>query len=361
MTSFGKLRAEKWQAFCKAIVNDDSRRRVSFIGLSSLLTLSSLVMTIVNFCVGEYLMMGLTLLFSGLCVLDMLMLRTRIWNQVIYAAFSVQAFIMAAFFIISGQPGGFSVLWIAMIPSFALLIFDRRAGNLFCILTWCMVIFFFWIPMGRDLLHYSYSEAFMLRFPFLYGTFYGISVLFDLIRRETKRQLILAEDRYRHLYRHDELTGLYNRYGINEIIDAAFEKPEHDRFSVMILDIDDFKSINDHFGHSAGDQVLRVVAHLPKTVMCRHFQFCRWGGEEFMALSQCDHDPAEMAERVRRQIEQTMISYEGRDIHVTVSIGVCLVEDISHVTIAQMINQADACLYEAKENGKNRVVSAVLH
>jgi len=130
--------------------------------------------------------------------------------------------------------------------------------------------------------------------------------------------------------------------------------------ATMILDIDGFRCVNDQYGHSAGDQVLREIARLTSSILCEHCQYYRWGGEEFMVLMQCEQDPLIMVKKVRACLEQSVIAYEGADIHVTVSIGVCLAEDIARVSIAQVINQADKCLYELKKKGKNCVTFAEL-
>jgi len=343
-----------------SIVNDQSRQKVMFVGLNATLALVAFFMSVVNIFTAEYLLMSFTLVFSILCLLNILLLRTKIPRNFIYVCFGTEALALLGFFFISGIPDGFSALWVCLIPSFALLIFGRKHGSLFSLIALAMMIFLFWTPIGRELLQYEYSGTFLLRFPFLYTAIYLISFLEEYVRSETQNQLKEAEQRYHYLYRHDALTGLYNRYGFNEIVDAAFADPPHKRIAVMILDIDDFKFVNDRYGHSAGDEVLKKVASVPSAVLCEHSRFCRWGGEEFCVLMQCNHDPVEMAEKVRKAVGDTVIAYEFARIHITVSIGVCIASDISQVDIATVINRADECLYTSKKNGKNQVTTVTL-
>ena len=85
-----------------------------------------------------------------------------------------------------------------------------------------MEIFFFWTPLGRSVLMYEYTKEFMLRFPFVYVAFYIITLFIETSRSETRKQLASLEKKYEYLYRHDELTGILNRYGFYEALNASF-------------------------------------------------------------------------------------------------------------------------------------------
>lgn len=344
-----------------AAVSDDLRCRVSFYILNVALSLIAFVMTVVNLITAEYVLLACTFTFSLLCLLNLFMLYFfRIRERIVYCAFGAEAMALLTFFFISGIPDGFSALWICMIPSFALLIFGTRDGIVFSLLALGMVVFLFWIPVGKDMVMYSYTETFMLRFPFLYSAVFLISLLIEYVRKETQVQLENAKQQYSYLYRHDALTGLYNRYGINEFMENAFNGNNEQRVSVILMDIDNFKNINDVYGHECGDEVLKKVASIPPKIMCQHCQCCRWGGEEFLMIMQCDHDAVLIAEKIRQEIEQTTVLYNDTDIHVTVSIGVCIADNLSTETIHDIINRADEYMYYSKQNGKNRVTSCTL-
>jgi diguanylate cyclase (GGDEF)-like protein len=158
----------------------------------------------------------------------------------------------------------------------------------------------------------------------------------------------------------DELTGLYNRRHVMELLD--YEKNRSSRggglFCLAMLDIDHFKNVNDRHGHLAGDAVLRAVATMLKNTL-RNTEFCgRYGGEEFLiVLTQTDIKGALIgAERVRTNIENTVFPDLGSDFKVTVSIG--LSEYQIREDVEKIIARADEALYRAKKGGRNRVETA---
>ena len=119
-------------------------------------------------------------------------------------------------------------------------------------------------------------------------------------------------------------------------------------------DIDNFKRINDTYGHNGGDEVLRTVAETIKNV-CGGCTVARWGGEEFLIVSEEDiSEGQEMLERLRRTIESNPVSFEGQEIKVTITIGAA--SKRTEQTIDQWVQEADNRLYYGKNNGKNRVI-----
>lgn len=169
----------------RAIVDDQSRQRLMFIGLNAALAAVAFVMSVVNIFTAEYVLMVSTLVFSALCLLNILLLRTKVPHTFIYLCFAAEALVLLSFFFITGIPDGFSVLWVCLIPSFALLIFGQRYGSVFSLIALGMLVFLFWIPAGNGLLQYGYSSTFMLRFPFLYTAIYPISLFEEYVRSET--------------------------------------------------------------------------------------------------------------------------------------------------------------------------------
>jgi len=156
----------------------------------------------------------------------------------------------------------------------------------------------------------------------------------------------------------DSLTGLLNRQGINSLYESNLNTAisEGRNYSVVYFDIDNFKSINDTYGHAAGDSVLKTIAGTASSVLRKQDLIARWGGEEFVAwLPDCDLDEAnEIAERIRASIEKH--EFQIFEQSVTVSLGVA--ERSSHEPLDQVLYQADTALYAAKSRGKNCIVRA---
>ncbi len=158
----------------------------------------------------------------------------------------------------------------------------------------------------------------------------------------------------------DGLTGLFNHRHFQEMLESEFHRMH--RFStplsLLLIDIDFFKRINDTFGHPGGDKVLRGVAHIIRETVRNIDIPVRYGGEEFAAIIPgADRDGAlTMAERLRTTIGEKGFLLDGREIEVTVSIGVATCPHDA-VNREQLIERADKALYYAKKNGRNRSVS----
>ena len=156
---------------------------------------------------------------------------------------------------------------------------------------------------------------------------------------------------------HDDLTGFYNRHHLMDIIDSENNRSVRTGsvFSLVMMDIDKFKSINDTYGHQTGDQVLRTLAAIIRS-MLRKTDFCgRYGGEEFLiVLTQTDLQAANVfAERIRECIENSFFPDLGPYSRITVSLG--LAEHRIQGNIEKTISRADDALYKAKKRGRNRV------
>lgn len=160
-------------------------------------------------------------------------------------------------------------------------------------------------------------------------------------------------------YSTDSLTGIFNRKAILETIQEEFNKAKlrNSPLSFILFDIDHFKKINDTHGHPAGDYVLKETCDLIKNRMIRQRDALgRYGGEEFaLVLPQTQSQIAiDVAERIRSAIEKHAFTFENKQIHVTISLGVVAVDSTSK-TFDDLIALADKALYDAKNQGRNRV------
>lgn len=154
----------------------------------------------------------------------------------------------------------------------------------------------------------------------------------------------------------DALCNTYNRqYSIQLLLELFNNvKVNHDPFSLLMIDIDDFKTINDEFGHLAGDQVLSTIASLIKSELRIPDIFGRYGGDEFLiGLVKTDkNDAIGVAKRIGDSVANSEIRLKsGENIYVTLSIGVTTLNKEDNLD--EFINNADKKLYEAKRNGKN--------
>ena len=160
---------------------------------------------------------------------------------------------------------------------------------------------------------------------------------------------------------YDPLTGISNRRHITQYLDQEVARARRHQLplSLVMLDIDHFKHINDTWGHPAGDQVLQQAAHELNDVLRQHDSVGRYGGEEFMLVLAADASGAAvLAERCRQRLEDMSIVLPGGDrISMTASFGICTLSP-GIADAEAMIRLADAALYSAKDRGRNRVETA---
>jgi len=158
---------------------------------------------------------------------------------------------------------------------------------------------------------------------------------------------------------YDTLTRLYNRSHLNQVLEAEFKKAliEKHPLSVIMVDIDHFKAINDRYGHDEGDRFLVHVASLLKASLRKHDIVARFGGEEFVVVlpRTIMKDALVIAERIRRSAEGTPLAVGKEEVHLTVSLGIAAIPAVWPESKEELIKFADTALYEAKGKGRNRV------
>ncbi|MGH9457066.1 MAG: diguanylate cyclase [Thermoanaerobaculia bacterium] len=174
-----------------------------------------------------------------------------------------------------------------------------------------------------------------------------------------QKELIEANRRLERLSITDGLTNLYNhRHFQDELAKYFGESARYERpLSLALIDIDFFKKVNDNHGHAIGDMVLKRVARIFTDSIRATDVAARYGGEEFaVIMPETDmEDALTFAEKIRELVERTPIRADGRELRITVSIGVSSVPHPKIHSPMGLIEDADACLYEAKKGGRNQV------
>jgi len=174
--------------------------------------------------------------------------------------------------------------------------------------------------------------------------------------------LAMAKERTEHRHKTaaliDPLTGISNRRAFLQDGEAQLKRQTTDPrpMAVMLLDLDNFKSINDRFGHAVGDRVLEIFADVSSGCLRRIDLFGRLGGEEFAALLRdtTRERALAVAEQIRRSFADATREVEGRPVGGTVSIGIVISHD-AVLDLSALLAQADHALYRAKDSGRNRV------
>ena len=169
-------------------------------------------------------------------------------------------------------------------------------------------------------------------------------------------QLEISNENAERLARIDELTGLYNRrafYEHGKVLTNNCQR-NRDELAMILMDIDNFKMINDKYGHAAGDTVLKEIGKILLKRLRKSDVFARIGGEEFGMLLPLTtvNKAVQLAEELRQVIEATTITFEDEKFTVTASFGVT--SDVSDMDT--LVRQADMAMYRSKESGRNAVM-----
>lgn len=240
-------------------------------------------------------------------------------------------------------------IWPLLLPLVYYFLLGRRAGlllSLFGLSTAALVAGLrFGLPQSAESLVYA-------------GNFIVAGIGVTVLAHVYERARELAERDLHRLAVTDPLTGLANRSLLNQTYARlrAIADRQHSPLSLLVMDLDHFKQINDRYGHEAGDQVLVEFARFIDKRLRESDFICRTGGEEFLVLLPgSDLNRATgVAEHIRRQLEESPIAYQNHSIPLTLSIGVAGYGDDGR-ELEDLIRAADQRLYQGKQQGRNRV------
>lgn len=333
------------------------------------ISLLHLLFGVLFFIIGSY-VLGVyeTAIFILYNCLVLLVKKHKFKLLIFATAFEVvfHGFICTAFV---GFDAGFNLYFFTMIPG---VFYTIMAWNVYAKkeITAILYTMFFVVSMVLVFVYSRIVNPFMSIGSIWTDVLFGLNILMSMIcmleflmllgwdilsRSET---ILRKNDELDKMANMDPLTMLYNRRYIDGILKEKYESLNENGniFGVIIGDIDDFKKVNDTFGHDAGDDVLVCVADILKKSVRDNDYVCRWGGEEFLVIIAGNKQiTTDVAERMRKSIMNEKIKIGKIDISVTMTFGVT--ESIPGYNVEKLITIADDNLYKGKKNGKNQVVS----
>lgn len=187
---------------------------------------------------------------------------------------------------------------------------------------------------------------------FLFFNFCSVISFIIIYTSYTIKLIIKSEDKLSALAHSDKLTGLFNRHYMIDRLKGILDEGDR-KYWIAMVDVDDFKSVNDTYGHNSGDYVLKEIAGIMGDI-CKDCTICRWGGEEFLIAGDGRKPAKAMMEEMRTALESRVMKTDGFTFKVTCTIGLAMLGDAN--SIDEWVKMADDRLYYGKKNGKNRVV-----
>ena len=337
--------------------DDENRRYKIMLHTTTTVAVVSAMMCLLNIITGKSGLMMATFFFAVFNAVFALVLKLKNGIGVhSYIIFIAGVMVLFGNFLITGGTEGFSPIWIIILPTAAYMAVGLKMGMFYSLMVLLEIIFFLYIPAGKQLLQYSYSDSFTMRFPLVYFASCAIGFFIEANREFIYGYTNILKNRYAYAMNFDVLTGLHNRTWFNSYVEKIESSAvTGQKIGVLIIDIDSFKSINDTYGHLVGDEVLKQTAMVlrknsPSDVT-------RWGGEEFITITDglSKEELSEYAEKIRLAVSE--LNVNGVSGQLTVSIGLHVVEWEKSGSVTELIRVADMNLNEAKRNGKNRVFS----
>ncbi len=300
-----------------------------------------------------------------LCYVSVQMGKSLLWVfNLSYAEIIIHAVIAA---LLIGTDSGFSLYLIAILPLGYYAVYNFNASEkainpMYYVISSVFAFCFVRVASSYIKPCYSYGDSRVDKAIYIMNFFVAvvaIVVFFSTLLNQIKflENLRLHQNKQLEaLSKTDSLTGLANRRTIEERYAQAEALKEG--YALILGDIDDFKKVNDTYGHNIGDNVLKAVAEVFKNAVRGGDTVCRWGGEEILIfLPRCSIENAteraqDIVQNIRNMEMETM---DGKTFHVTMTLGVAVSTEAEEFTEAVRI--ADERLYTGKQNGKNQVVA----
>lgn len=265
-------------------------------------------------------------------------------------------YVLMFYLIYTGGVENTGPLWIYIVAPVSVFVHGFKRGLIDIAIFVVIICIIMFIPTDY-IAHATYSTEFKLRLIYSFLTITFLSGLYEYSREQSFKHTLELSKKYQQLAHYDPLTQLSNRRDALCILkrEQARVIRTKEPLSIILCDVDHFKSVNDQYGHNAGDAVLVELGKIFVSDIRDQDCVARWGGEEFLfILPQTLAINANVfAEKIQNNLKNQLINYESKKIKVTVSMGIAQFN--GDQSIDEIIKSADKYMYQAKDSGRNQI------
>lgn len=358
-------------------VEEEERLRLNhYIWLCLIIVPMGIFPIIYNFYSGDYTMAAMVFLFSLLIIVFLSFIQKVENKEILYFITNVTYFSIVVYAIYHSEGDASKILWAYTYPLGIVFLFGNKVGGFWGSMMLASIFYMF---LFEPKVSQAFTFAFQLKFLITYSVVLSITMWFEnyrycyfleakrkeeelinehrMLKDEIKRR-IAVEQKLEALCATDELTGVYNRRTFWELAEKEINRASRYENSLVlaILDVDNFKNINDSHGHPSGDEVLKILCLTCDNALRESDIFARIGGEEFafLLLNVSLEDAYSKMDSLRKELEKTTVTYEKQTFSFTVSIGLAALSEENY-SLELLYRHADEQMYEAKRLGRNRV------
>lgn len=325
-------------------------RRVFIINLfASVGVLFTFPLGVGSLIEGEYVLGSVLILIAFLYAINHIYLR-RTHNHALSGNFVIYPlYVLMIYLVYSGGVNGTGHVWIFCIPAVSLFLHGMKRGMIeLGFFTLALIITMFYT--NSHFAEFGYDPTLKSRILFSFIVVVFLSGIYEYSMSRFNHELKETSAKLKLVAYIDALTELLNRRGMLQRLEAS----SYRSFHLLLADVDFFKSINDEYGHDAGDYALAQLAKIIQLSLPEGGLASRWGGEEFLvAVCDCsESDAFALAESIRQRVEEYEFSYLDQQFRMTMSFGVATMNETT--SLREAITLADNRLYSAKRAGRNR-------
>ena len=311
------------------------------VTVALLLALMAVVLTIMNIVKGYWVMACTTAILTlGYIVCAVICKKYRKRSLAMIIAAIPTAFIFTLY-ALGGKNEGFAILWILLIPPVTMSVMGLRIGTVLSSYFQTFLCVLFYTPL-RNFVSSHYTSTFMMRFPVLYFTVFSASLYLA-----AQRNLYL--DKMEKMAYVDIMTDLFNRRHYDDLRVRIDRNGSMDMLTVISVDVNNLKAVNDKIGHAAGDEIVIATAQCLKKSFDKAEAICRTGGDEFMIVT---YQPADVIDAQLKRLDEAAAAWTGKYVkRFSVSVGIASHEEFPEDSFEELEKKADMRMYAQKMMG----------